>query len=99
VTPRRLSTAWARDAAERVAVTFLEAALGAFVLDRLTEGHIVATTGDDVLDLARGAALAGLVAAAAVLKSLLAGLTGQTTSASLLTDDYGPVGPTGPPIT
>lgn len=89
-----LTREWAVDAAERVAMTFLEAAAGILTVD-LLHG---AATGRDLLDVLTGAAIAGAAAAAAAVKTIAAGFLGHATSASLLPADLGPVGDPGLPF-
>jgi hypothetical protein len=67
--------AWFVDTAERVLVTFAESAIGVWVL---------AGPGDLFsLDVAEGAAAAGLIAGLSLLKSILAAGIGNKDSASL----------------
>lgn len=69
------SAVWFRDTTERVVATFLEAALGLWIL----------TGPGDLFSLSagKGAAAAGVIAAAAVLKSAIAGQIGSGTNGSL----------------
>lgn len=69
------SKKWFADTVERALATFAEAALGLYVL---------AGPGDVLsLDLAKGAAAAGVIAAAAVVKAAIASKVGDPDSASL----------------
>lgn len=83
---RHFTAAWARDAAERVIATAIIVAAGVIA------GNLTADAADWT-DTARDAARAGGIAAFQAIKVLVAGLVGQPTSASLLADDAGPVGP------
>lgn len=67
---------WFIDTAERVVATFGEAALGLYIL----AGPANLFT----LDFAKGAAAAGVIAAAAVVKAALASAVGNKESASLV---------------
>jgi hypothetical protein len=66
---------WFKDTFERALATFAEAALGVWILaDGLDVFHV---------DVAEGAASAGLIAGLAVIKGALAAKIGSATSASL----------------
>lgn len=66
---------WFKDVAERALATFVESALGLWILSG--PGDLFN------LDLAEGAAAAGLIAAAAVVKGAIAAGVGDKQSASL----------------
>jgi hypothetical protein len=82
-----MSKAFLRDLAERVATTFVEAFLAAWLASQAFDQFS--------FSVLRMAALAGLVAAASVIKNALGSLHGSSSSGSLLADDLGPVGSTG----
>lgn len=66
---------WFKDTAERALATFAEAALGIWVL--AGPGNVFS------VDVAEGAAAAGVIAALAVVKAALASKIGNPDSASL----------------
>lgn len=72
---------WLIDTSERVVSTFAEAALGIWIAAGATDLFSVST--------AKGAAAAGIIAAASLVKSILAGTIGNKDSASLA--DVAPV--------
>lgn len=67
------SKKFVHDAAERVAATFLEAAIGVLLLAGVLN-----------VDVLKSAALAGVIAALALVKSLIARAVGSPDSAALL---------------
>lgn len=69
------SKTWIKDTTERVVATFAEAALGLWILTG--PGDLFS------IDAAEGAAAAGVIAAAAVLKAAVAAKIGNKDSASL----------------
>ena len=66
---------WARDAGERIVATFVEAFLGAVVLTSVADVNV---------DTVEKAAFAGLVAALAAAKTLVARFTGKYDTASVI---------------
>lgn len=64
---------WWRDAAERVTMTFVQGAVSAVALHRLTD-----------LSMWQGAAMAGVTAALSMVKTVVARHTGPTDSASMI---------------
>lgn len=69
------SKSWLRDAGERIAATFVEGFAGLWVLQGATDSFN--------LDFAKKAAAAGVIAAAALVKSLIASQLGSGSSASV----------------
>lgn len=82
------SSVWFRDTAERALATFAEAALGVWIL---------AGPGDLFnLDLAEGAAAAGIIAGLAVVKAAIASKIGSGNASldpNLVTAEVKPVAP------
>lgn len=72
------TSTWVKDTAERVLATFAEAALGLWILAGPADVFHMST--------AHGAAAAGLIAGAAVLKAAVASKVGNPSSASLNPD-------------
>lgn len=77
-----MTRAWIRDTAERVLATFVEAFLAAWLASEAFDQFS--------FSVLRMAALAGLAAAASVVKNALGSLRGSSSSGSLLRDDRGP---------
>jgi uncharacterized membrane protein YjjP (DUF1212 family) len=69
---------WLKDAGERVVATFVEGFAGLWVLQGATDSFN--------FDFAKKAAAAGVIAAAALIKSLIAAKLGNKDSASLNPD-------------